>query len=51
MDRIGYPADGYEDVRAQIVSDAESMVDELPADGFLTIQYMCTTGRRIISKQ
>ena len=42
----GYPADGYSDVRDQIVHDVERMAAHLGmADGFLTIQYMMHDGK------
>lgn len=42
----GYPADKYESVKDQIISDVEKMACELGmADGFLTIQYMMHNGK------
>lgn len=42
----GYPADGYEEVRSQIISDVELLAEKLNmADGFLTIQYMMSNGK------
>lgn len=41
----GYPADGYDRVRSQLVSDVEKMADSLGmSDGFLTIQYIMHNG-------
>lgn len=41
----GYPADGYENVREQIVDDVEKIAEyKNIADGFLTIQYMMQNG-------
>ena len=42
----GYPADGYETVRDQIITDVEKLAEHLnAADGFLTIQYMMSNGK------
>lgn len=42
----GYPADGYSEVRDQIIHDVEKMATYLGmADGFLTIQYMMHDGK------
>lgn len=42
----GYPADGYERVREQIIGDVEKMAAATRmADGFLTIQYMMMDGK------
>ena len=42
----GYPADGYAEVRGQIIGDVEKMAAATRmADGFLTIQYMMMDGR------
>ena len=42
----GYPAEGYNRVRNQIINDVEKIAADLRmADGFLTIQYMMHNGK------
>ena len=42
----GYPADGYDSVRNQIITDVEKIAVHLGiSDGFLTIQYMMHDGK------
>lgn len=42
----GYPADGYQKVKKQIIHDVELLAAELNmSDGFLTIQYMMKGGK------
>lgn len=42
----GYPADWYDSVRKQLISDVEKMAVSLGmADGFLTIQYIMNNGK------